>query len=1151
MGLLQGGSCGKDNRPAGIPATTSQDYRPAIRSFFVGIAAMQAGDTTRALKELTETTRLAPDEPAALANLAILEMQGQRVDDALKHLERARELAPNDGRIVYLHALAKSQKGDFAGATADYKRAAELDTNNLRARYSLVEQVQQNGGPEADTEARRLLEEIDNAKPNNMVVLLDLARLAGKRGDAAVIKELTERLAAGSEGWPASVKEQLAAVQSAIKSGNVRGATSTLLVLRNVLMQVAKYRVDIAQLKAPVGEVGEPIVRLIKLQNPPLAIASADNTLAFSVEPLADSSGPVAYATTAYAGQDAKPAPLTISGTGALLPGLTTPVAFKSAADRSALGVHPVAAVDLNGDFKTDFALAGSRGLRIYTQSAPGAYAEATAKAKLPAGVAAGNFRGVWAADVDLDGDVDLVVAPASGPAVVLRNNADGTFKAIQPLSSASGIVDFAWADLDNDGDPDAALLDSAGAVHFYFNERAGQFRQDTNSALTGVAAIAALDSDDDGQLDLVAIRKDGVLQRVQLDLASGASESWKSAEVGRWDGAKDLKPGGVVISSGDLDNNGGIDLFASSGGETRVWLHSPDATYNALAAPVKARAFAAADMNGDGRLDLFGIGADGKAATLTNQGKTNYAWQEIRAQATKATGDQRINSYGIGGSIEVRAGFLTQRQLIEAPAVHFGLGQNTVVDAARIFWPNGQMQAEFALQPNQSITSVQRLKGSCPWLFAWDGSKMAFITDTLWRSPLGLRINAQDTGKVVMTEEWVRVPGGRLVPRDGAYDIRITAELWETHFFDHVSLLTVDHPVDTEIWVDERFSIPPPKNAFILTKPSVPVARATDDAGADVTATVRELDGQYLATFGRGRYQGVTKDHFIEVELGQDVPDSGTVSLICQGWLRPTDSSINVAMAQGDHPKPQDLSLEIPDGRGGWKVARTHLGFPAGKNKSIVLDISGLFQSGQTKRLRLRTNLEIYWDRISCASAADAASVERVRTKRSLPDTAELRFRGYSATRTANASSPELPDYEDLSGTAPRWCDLVGYYTRFGGVRELLKLVDDRYVIMNAGDEMRLRFAAAPEPASGLKRDFVVISDGWEKDGDFNTGFSKTVLPLPSHADPAYSTPPTTLEKDPVYRRYPGDWQTYHTRYVTPEGYWAALRMKASKASQ
>nr|NIQ55167.1 hypothetical protein [Gemmatimonadota bacterium]NIU75366.1 hypothetical protein [Gammaproteobacteria bacterium]NIX20842.1 hypothetical protein [Actinomycetota bacterium] len=83
---------------------------------------------------------------------------------------------------------------------------------------------------------------------------------------------------------------------------------------------------------------------------------------------------------------------------------------------------------------------------------------------------------------------------------------------------------------------------------------------------------------------------------------------------------------------------------------------------------------------------------------------------------------------------------------------------------------------------------------------------------------------------------------------------------------------------------------------------------------------------------------------------------------------------------------------------------------------------------------------------------------------------------------------------YGRLAGTAPRWLDLVGYYTRFGDVRALLREVDDRYVIMNAGDELAFGFPAPPDPPPGRVRDFVLVGDGWVKDGDYNTLYSRTV---------------------------------------------------------
>src|SRR4029450_10280221 len=146
---------------------------------------------------------------------------------------------------------------------------------------------------------------------------------------------------------------------------------------------------------------------------------------------------------------------------------------------------------------------------------------------------------------------------------------------------------------------------------------------------------------------------------------------------------------------------------------------------------------------------------------------------------------DQRINSFGVGGQMEIRSGLLTQKQLIMGPTVHFGLGTRTAIDVARITWPNGVVQADFDRAGDVVVVAEQRLKGSCPWVFTDDGTGMRFVTDFLWRSPLGLRINAQDTAGVTQTEDWVKIRGDQLAARDGWYDVRITAELWETPFVD------------------------------------------------------------------------------------------------------------------------------------------------------------------------------------------------------------------------------------------------------------------------------------------------------------------------------------------------------------------------------
>jgi FG-GAP-like repeat/ASPIC and UnbV len=731
------------------------------------------------------------------------------------------------------------------------------------------------------------------------------------------------------------------------------------------------------------------------------------------------------------------------------------------------------------------------------------------------------------------------VVALRDGPATVLRNNGDNSFAAQSLFGTVSRVRGFAWADVDGEGVPDAALLDDQGALRVYLNLRGAEFRErQVPSGFPRVAAIAAAEITGDGILDIVGIAADGTVARLSNHPDGSRFEA---ARVTNIDPPSGLTPGNARLFVADLDNNAAADFVVSTAGGSRVLLGQAGGAFRrAKDGALPGAITSAADIDGDGRLELVGHAGDG-ARIVRVKGQKQYHWQAIRPRAVTATGDQRNNSFGIGGEIEVRTGLHAQKQVIASPVVHFGLGDAQAAEVARITWPNGFLQSEFNLALDTSIGASQRLKGSCPWLFAWNGREMGFVTDFIWRSPLGLRINAQATADVQMTEDWVRIRGEQLAPRNGEYDLRITAELWETHFIDLVSLLVIDHPEGTEVFVDERFAVPPPRLEAIATSAVRDFAAVLDDRGREVLDLVRARDNRHLDFAGRGRYQGVTREHHIELELPADAPRSGPLWLVAQGWIHPTDSSINVALGQGTHPPPTGLSLHVADAQGRFKPARSGLGFPAGKDKTILIDLAGLFPPDGPRRMRLTTNLEIFWDRLGWATGRpDVALAPRKLEIKA----ADLRFRGYSVTERKDESTPERPRYV-LGGVAGRWRDLEGYHTRFGDVRELLLGVDDRYVIMNAGDELQVTFPEVPPPQPGFVRDFVLIGDGWEKDGDYNTVASRTVLPLPTHRSPKYGRSTGRLEDDPIYQQHRSDFERYHTRYVSPEPVRDALRVR------
>ncbi len=1136
------------HRGGSLPSESSQTYADFVSSFYVGLAALQVGDDVRADSSLGQATKLVPGEPAAWANWGILALRQRSFDAAAQRLDRARTLAPKDDRIYYLLGLLDSNRGDSAKAIADLRTAIKLNPANLRATYQLASEVERQGDPTSEQDFEGLIKQILVADPNNLAALVDLSRISAKRGDAVTLHMAIDKMAAQSASWPADVRQQLVALQAAASGPDPRAAATRSIFLRNVLMQVPEFRQSLSAIKPQPGEEAEPFAHFLRLPSPTFKPAVPDEGMTFVAQPLTK----IPQGDWSWIGA------VSLDGTGT--PAVAVANAHEVRLSTGASFVFPggkaevkpgpegVLPVDFNYDFKTDLVLAGAGGLRFMRQDNPQAFTDVTPQTKLPRSITEGNFTGAWAVDIEADGDLDIVVGATSGLPLVLRNNGDGTFLAIHPFVGISGVRQFVWADLNGDGNPDAALLDGTGQLHVFLNERLGKFREvPVPSGFSAVSAIAVADVNREGALGLIAVRKSGTIASLALE---NDSHGWATSEFASIPDAANYLAGDVRLRVADLDNNGAFDLLlapVASAHSPLIWLQVADGKFQLMSKPpAAALVFGAADLRGNGRLDLLELSPDGHAVEAVNQGTKQYHWQTIRPRAHQATGDQRINSFGIGGEIEIRSGLMVQRQEIAGPELHFGLGEQKGVDVARIVWPNGSVRAEFALKADQEFVAEQRLKGSCPFLFAYNGKDMEFVKDSVpWGSAIGLRINSLGSARIEATQEWYKIGGNELVSKDGFYDLRVTGELWETYYYDYLALMTVDHPVGTEIFTDERFAVPPVKLAVTAVATPQPIASAIDDNGEDVTAILRSLDGKYLDNFGRGQYQGVTRDHYVEIDLGEGAPKTGPLWLIAKGWLHPADSSLNVAMSQGQHEHPKPLSLEVPNGHGGWKVARPNLGFPAGRKKICLIDLTNVFVPGTPRRVRLRTNLEVYWDSVEWAKGLPDTPLK---IERLTPSTADLHYRGYSTIHQANASSPEIPDYNHLMSTTQIWRDLAGYYTRYGDVRPLLSGIDDRYVIMNAGDEMSLRFAAPAAPPAGWVRDYVIAGDGWIKDGDYNSTNSQAVLPYPYHARRQYDTPPGKLEDDWEYKHHKEDWQIYQTRYVTPGIFEEALRSGAGK---
>jgi hypothetical protein len=467
----------------------------------------------------------------------------------------------------------------------------------------------------------------------------------------------------------------------------------------------------------------------------------------------------------------------------------------------------------------------------------------------------------------------------------------------------------------------------------------------------------------------------------------------------------------------------------------------------------------------------------------------------------------------------------------------HFGIGPRKKAEVMRILWANGVPQNKFDVAGNQDLYEEAVMKGSCPYLYAWDGTKYVFITDFLAASPLGLKVDETDYAWID-PEDVTKIRGDQLRPKDGEYILQMTEELWEALYLDEAELLVVDHPGDVEVFCNEKFTPPPYPDRHIHAVSDLRLpAGARDTEGRDVLADLREVDDRYVVDFHRPHYQGIVTPHTLTLDLG-DLKDARRIRLFFTGWIHWTDTSINVAIGQNESLTTHPPKLSVPDGKGGWKVVLPWMGYPGGKPKTVVHELTGQFV-GDDYRVKIETDFEIYWDQV-LLSTQEEESPTRVTSLR--PKGADVHYRGFSRMWKPTQYGPHLYDYQQTT-RENRWRDLEGKCTRYGDVLELVESWDDKMVVLQAGDELTLRFdaTAVPELPEGWRRDFLLRSVGYDKDGDLNTTHSQTVGPLPFRGMSGYPYgPDEAYPTDPEHQEY---LKTYQTRETGQDGFRAYLR--------
>lgn len=94
-----------------------------------------------------------------------------------------------------------------------------------------------------------------------------------------------------------------------------------------------------------------------------------------------------------------------------------------------------------------DLVLAGNGGPRLLIQQPDGRLVDATVEASAGGVFTGAGYFGVWAADIEMDGDLDIVAGANDDTAIVLRNNGNGTWRRLGRSLARGPLCGVTWTE--------------------------------------------------------------------------------------------------------------------------------------------------------------------------------------------------------------------------------------------------------------------------------------------------------------------------------------------------------------------------------------------------------------------------------------------------------------------------------------------------------------------------------------------------------------------------------------------------------------------------------------------------------------------------------------------------------------------------------
>ena len=1038
-----------------------------------GIALLTLQKIDDAAKVLKEAIAIDPNNPQAWYNLGLAQHANNDLDAALKSFQNAVRLDPRDVDSYYFEGVCYREMKQFDKAIEVLKQALAIQPLHASSEFALARALQATGDKEGAKEHFKLFQHMTSAKISAAIGLA-----YGEQGHYSTVTPIEEFQTRQRAMIPVKLVAQSMLPKKANFAGTGGGAC--------MLDVTGSGQMDLVLMQK-----GDQAIRVLHRLS------------------------------------DGKFEDVDVASAG-----------LKASGDAVACAVG-----DYDADNLNDLAVAMDDGIRLFRNLGKGKFQDVTGEA----GLARRNHpSGITFVDYDHDGDLDLFVTGSplkdgDTPNVLWRNNGNKTFAEWTEQTGLGGSGKSSSAiltDFNNDRAVDLAVTGDGSAPVLFVNPREGKYPQQPlydTERLSATEGIAVLDYNKDGWMD-IAVTHAGAPGLTLWRNVAGPQN------VGRRFERVPLPLAGAVrgwgVTAVDIDNDGWIDLAAivetTAGPRVKVFRNKGDGTFEDVSrllgldsiALKNPRGLIAADWDGHGAPDLIISQENAPPILLRNEGanKNHFVRLDLSGYADNKT--------ALGSKVEIFANGQWQKWELAgasglatqaAPQLLIGLGEADHIDLLRILWPTGILQDEIDLPHTQVIAmkEADRRGSSCPVLFAWDGHKYKLVTDVIGAAVVGhwftpARRNIPNPG------EWIKVDGDQLKGVDGKLSLRFIEPMEEVNYIDQLRLIAVDHPDDVAVNPDERFLDDPPfaTGRVVASRGARLPVGAWDGEGRDVLATLSRRDHQFASGFTATAYDGFANPHALTLDLGA-LDAQSPLRLLMTGYVNYfSATSLYAAWQAGIKPISPYVEAQLPDGT--WKTVPGEAGFPAGLERTIVVDLTGKLPAG-TRKIRLVSNLEIYWDQV----LIDNNPESQTRTTEVPLTLATERFRGYP-TQIEGKSPGDLDyDYDRVSLTGP-FQHQRGNYTRLGNVTSLVKGIDDRYAIFGSGEEIATEFDASSLPPlpSHWKRDYFFYANGYVKDMDWWDAMPFTVSQLPFHNMSSYPYPASEkFPDDPAAIDYQLKW--------------------------